>query len=120
MNEYKQRIKDELISYKDQFLKEIEQHKFMFKEFKLNWSLNIIQEESNRINASAHDIYHKLEFVVESWVNADKVEKRRVTILEHDVDDADFNILAVLRNVVFNFDYTKINDYFNTVKAWHA
>lgn len=109
---------DEILQLKEIFLKEILLHVFMFEELKLRWTLEITEEIHNRNNVRKSETEFKLRFCVNTDVNSNSplYKKREITIYKHDMEDWNTNPLRILQDCIFNWDYTKINEYFNDKK----
>jgi hypothetical protein len=100
----------EIKNLKELFLKEVRQHVYMFDEFMLNWSVEIIEKTYTDQGYRFDNTDYELRFMV---INKKNNKQRQVTIYNYNIEDWNTNPLRLLQDVVFNWDLTKINNYFN-------
>lgn len=114
-------IKDKMKSVIDNMLLELESHRFMFDNFKLRYELDFIECITNNDCAYyKNKLEYKIRFVVFTDVYH---EKRRREVLLHAYDFILSNDrpppINMLKELVFQWDYAKIINHFNTETYFH-
>ena len=99
---------DEVMQYKDILIEEIEKHKFVFDNFRINWSVGLIEETNNEYNLLSKNTEFKLKFEIRKGE-----QSRVITLTKYDFEFDSENPMTKLKEVVFHWDYTKLYEFFN-------
>jgi hypothetical protein len=105
-------IDNQVSQLKQLFLQEIRQHLYMFDSFKICWELQLIENVTNKFNHKSDSTEYLLRFKLYKDVGNRIIEKQ-YTVYPHDFADFETNPLRLLQDMVFNWDYSKMYEFFN-------